>query len=175
MAKELKQLVVAELIERYTGMDRCVVVGFKGISSEADVEIRNTLREAGISLNVVKNSLVAQAFKNVGLEDLVGILEGSCAIATGGSDVVELAKVVNEVSIKTKILEIKGGYAERQTLQAADVKRLAQIPPKPVLLANLLYAAKYPVTRMVGTLSAFTRGFVIACDAIARKKGDGSE
>lgn len=173
MAKELKQLIVEELTERYTDLDRCVVVGFKGVSAEADVEIRSTLREAGISLKVVKNSLVAQAFKNVGLEDLVGILEGPCAIATGGSDVVELAKVVSDLSGKTKEFEIKGGYAEEQTLRPADVKRLAQIPPKPVLLACLLYAAKGPVTKMAGTLSAFTRGFVIACDAIAKKKGDG--
>ena len=173
MAKELKQLIVAELTERYTGLDRCVVVGFKGISAEADVEIRTTLREAGISLNVVKNSLVAQAFKNVGLEDLVGILEGPCAIATGGSDVVELAKVVNDISGKTGEFVIKGGYAEQQMLEAADVRRLAQIPPKPVLLACLISAAKGPISKMAGTLSAFTRGFVIACDAIARKKGDG--
>ena len=171
MAKELKKLIVEEMTREYSGVDRCVVVNLTGIPSETAARIRARLREHHITLKVVKNSLMARAFANVGLGKLVGLLEGPCAIATGGADVVELAKVITELAGKAKI-EIRGGYGEGQLLASGDVRRFATIPARPTLIAGFLWAAKGPVRRMAATLGTFTRGFVTALDAVAKKRGE---
>jgi len=172
VAKELKSLIVDEMTQRYQGLDRCVVLNFRGLSAQATVEIRRRLREHQIDLKVVKNSLMARALKNVGLENLVGLLEGPCAVATGGRDVVELAKVLSELSGKGDRIVIRGGYGEGQVLASADVKRFTLIPARPVLIAHLLSVMQAPVRNFVGTLGTFTRSFVTALDAVAKKRGE---
>ena len=172
MAKELKQLIVDELTQQYENLDRCVVVDFTGVSAEASVEIRNRLREQNIDLKVVKNSLMARALSNVGLESMVGLLEGPCAVATGGEDVIQLAKAVTELSGAKKQLVVRGGYGDGQVLASEDVRRFTTIPTRPVLIASLLCAMKGPVRKLAGTMAVFTRNFVCALDAVAKKRGD---
>jgi len=170
VAKELKQLIVDELSRQYEGMDRCVVVNFSGLSSQATVEIRRRLREHDIDLKVVKNSLMARALKRVGLESLVGLLDGPCAVLTGGEDVVELAKILRELTGPEIV--IRGGYGEGQVLASEDVKRFATIPPKPVLIAGFLNVCQAPLRGIAGTLGAFARNFVGVLDAVAKKRDE---
>jgi len=175
MAKELKQLIVEELSRVYSELDRCVVVGFSGISAVANVEIRRRLREHNIDIRVVKNSLCAQALAKSGLEELVGLFDGPCAMVTGGTDVVQLAQVVAEIADTDKDLVIRGGYGEGEVLASEDVKRFATIPPRPVLIAQLLSAAQGPLRAMVGTIGTFTRNLVGVLSAVAAKRDDGEK
>jgi large subunit ribosomal protein L10 len=175
MAKELKQLIVEEMGRRYAGLDRCVIVNFTGISAGLADEIRSRLRRQNIDLHVVKNSLMARAFEKIGLEKLVGLLEGPCAVVTGGKDVVDLAKAACELTQKTRNIVIRGGYGEGLVLASGDVRRFATIEPRPVLIAKLLGSIKAPVNRMVWTLGAFVRNFVSVLDAAAKKRGTGEE
>jgi large subunit ribosomal protein L10 len=170
MAKELKQIIVDEMTQRYSGLDRCIVVNFSGVSSLASGEIRRRLREQNINFKVVKNSLMARAFKQVGLEKLVGLLEGPCAVAIGGEDVVQLAKAVAELADKNKKLVIRGGYGEGMVLGLGEVRRFATIAPRPVLIAQLLGTAQAPLSRMVGALGGVTQKFVGTLDAVAKTK-----
>jgi len=170
MGKELKKLIVEELAGRYTKMNRCVVVNMSRISSLASDEIRRRLRAHQIDVKVVKNSLMAQAFKRIGLEKLVGLLEGPCAVVTGGEDVVELAKKVTELANQNRNIVIRGGYGEGQVLGSLDVRRFAGIPPRPVLIAGFLSASLGPVRGFAGILGGFTRRFVTVLDAVAKKR-----
>jgi len=172
VAKELKQLIVDELTSRVEGLDRCVVMNFTGVSAEADVEIRARLREQDIDLTVVKNSLMARALKNVGLEAMVGLLDGPCAVVTGGEDVIQLARAVTDLTDANKGMVIRGGYGDGQVLAAEDVRRFTTIPTRPVLIAQLLAAMQGPVRKLAGTLGTFTRSFVCALDAVAKKRGE---
>jgi large subunit ribosomal protein L10 len=170
MGKELKKLIVDELAGRYTGLDRCVVVNMSGISSLAASEIRNRLRAHHIDVKVVKNSMMAHAFRRIGLEKLVGLLGGPCAVVTGGEDVVELTKAVTELANQNRNIVIRGGYGEGLVLGMMDVRRFAAIPPRPVLIAGFLAAAMGPVRGLAVTMGGFTRSFVCALDAVAKKR-----
>ena len=170
MGKELKKLIVEEMVRRYTALDRCVVVNFSRVSSIAAAEIRSRLRAHHIDMEVVKNSLMARAFTRIGLEKLVGLLEGPCIVVTGGEDVVELAKTVTELASQNRSIVIRGGYGDGQVLGPVDVRRFASIPPRPVLVAIFLWAALGPLRTFVGSLGAFTRNFVCALDAVAKKR-----
>jgi large subunit ribosomal protein L10 len=175
MAKELKQLIVEELSRRYKDVDRCVVVNILGVSAVAADEIRSRLRASGVSLETVKNSLMARALARVGLEKMTGLLRGPCALATGAEDVVQLAKTVSEMAARNKNFVIRGGYTEGRLLDTGEVRRFATIPPRLVLVAQFAGVAQGPLRAIVGTLGALVRNFVGAIDAVARKRGEAEQ
>ena len=113
---------------------------------------------------------MARALSQAGLEKLVGLLEGPCAVAAGGEDVVALAKAVTELADKNKSFVIRGGYGEGMVLGAQEVRKFSRIPPRPVLVAQWLCVAQGPVRGMVGAMAGVPRQFVGALDAVAKKK-----
>ncbi len=175
MAKELKRLIVEELTKRYGNIDRCVLVNFTGVSAQLANEIRGSLRDANITLHVVKNSLMARALVNVGLESLTGMIQGTTAIATGAEDVVGLVKGLVDIADRRRNFRIAGGFGEGQPLTVEDIRRYAAIPSRAHLLAQLLGAALSPLGAFVRTLGSFTRNFVTVLDAVAKKRSDGPE
>mgnify|MGYP003308115827 CR=1 FL=1 len=85
---EQKKQVVAELTEMLQNSVAGVVVDYKGINVADDTKLRKELREAGVKYSVVKNTLLGLAAKNVGLDDLSSVLEGT--VAADGSTVLEI-------------------------------------------------------------------------------------
>ena len=176
MAKELKRLVVEELTKRYGNVDRCVLVNFTGISAQLAAEIRASLRDANITLHVVKNSLMARALANSPqrrLESLTQFLQGTTAIATGADDVIGLVKGLVDIGERCANFRIAGGFGEGRPLAADDIRRYAAIPSREHLLAQFLGVAASPLGAFVRTLGGFTRNFVTVLDAVARKRTDG--
>ncbi len=170
MAKLLKQVIVEEMSKAYGSMDRCVVLNFSGISSQAAGEIRRKLREQKVTLKVVKNSLMARALSQAGLEKLVGLLEGPCAVAAGGEDTVSLAKAVTELADKDKNFVIRGGYGEGMVLGKEEVRKFSRIPARPVLVAQWLSCLQSPARGLAGAMAGVPRQLVCALDAVAKKK-----
>ncbi len=170
MAKQLKQLIVEEMKQTFGTIDRCVVVNFSGVTSQDAEAIRTKLRAQGITIKVVKNSLMARAFSQAGLEKLVGLLEGPCAVATGGEDIVALAKAVALLADKDKHFVIRGGYGEGLMLGTPEVRRYAAVPGRPALVAQFLCVAQGPVRGLAATLSGVSRKFVSTLDAVAKEK-----
>ena len=169
MAKQLKQLIVEEMSQQFGSVDRCVVMNYSGVTSQAAEIIRRRLREQKITIKVVKNSLMARAFSQAGLEKLVGLLEGPCAVATGGEDIVSLAKAVAELADKNKSFVIRGGYGEGMLLGTQEVRRFAAIPSRSVLTAQFLCAAQGPARGFVCAMAGVTRKFVGTLDAVAKE------
>lgn len=113
--------------------------------------LRVKVRETGGHIHVVKNTLVVRALQTHGYQ--VSSLEGSLLFAFAESNPPALAKVMMEVTRNSEMLTLRGGYMEKQTLSAADVKALAELPPLPVLRAILLGVISAPATKLVRTLS----------------------
>ena len=170
MARELKQLIVDELTRRTEGMDRCVIIGFTELSAEASRNIRARLRQANITLHVVKNSLMARAFANVGLDALTGVLNGPCAVVSGADDVLALTRDVTQLVTGTAGLSIVAGYGEGELLSADDVRRFAAIPSRAQLLSRFLGVASTPLGSFVGVLARLETGFVTVLDAVRKKQ-----
>ena len=137
---ELKKQQVAALKERLDASIAGVVVDYKGISVEDDTKLRKELREAGVEYTVVKNTLLAIAAKEVGLEGIVPSLKGTTAIAVS-SDHVAAAKILCKYADNSKgKFNVKCGYVEGNALDADGVKALAKLPSREVLLTQLLFA-----------------------------------
>lgn len=168
---EQKQESVRELSEKIKTSKAMVLVDYRGLTVEQDTDLRNALRKAGIEYRVVKNSIVRFAVKENGLEELDGHLKGPTALALSDTDPVGPAKVMSEYSKKYDKLELKAGVVEGRVIDLTEVKALAQLPSKEVLVARALGGFNAPLSGLVNVLNGNIRGLVVALNAIAEKQG----
>lgn len=168
---EQKKAVVAELSERLKGSVAGVLVNYKGITVADDTKLRKDLREAGVKYTVVKNTLLKRAAEDAGIEGLDPVLEGTTALATSEEDYVAAAKILCEYAEKNKNFEIKSGYVDGGVLGVDEIKDLAKLPSKEVLVAKALGGLNAPITGFVTVLNGNIRGLACVLNAIAEKKG----
>lgn len=172
---EAKIAVVAELNEHLASAKGAVLTGYRGLTVAQDTELRKSLRAAGVSYHVVKNTLLAIAAKDAGLDDLIPYLNGTTALAFSTEDAIAPAKVISEFIKKNKledkdVLVEKAGIVDGKVIGADDVKALANLPSREVLLAKLLGSMKAPISNTVGVLSGVIRNAVYVLDAVREQK-----
>lgn len=165
-----KQAYVEELSEKIANSVAGVIVSYSGINVADDTQLRRKLRAAGVEYTVVKNTLLHRAAEKTGLSDLDAVLNGSTALALSATDHVAAAKILCEYAEKNNKFSIKAGFVEGKAIGEAEVKELAQMPPKEVLLAKVLGGFNAPISGFVGVLNANLRGLVVALNAIAEQK-----
>lgn len=171
MAKSLKNKMTDEMRERYAQMRDCVLVRFEGMDVQTADGLRSHLRRSGVSLKVVNNNLASLVLRELDFKVDENLFKGPTAVAWGGQDAVAAPKAVSEWirASKTKAVLIKGGYLDKAPLSAKKVKELADIPPRPVLLAMLLGVFKSPAAQLVGALTSHQRKFVGLLNALIEK------
>jgi large subunit ribosomal protein L10 len=175
MSKELKKLVVNELISAYRGVDNFIVVSFKGVSTQQANTLRRDLSEKDIKLKVVKNSLAAIALKEIGIPALGQILEGPSAITTSDNDPVILAKVLAKWSREISGLQIMGGLMDGEMVPLEDIKALSAIPSKQVVLTQILFGISTPLIQLSNLFNAVTNNLYFVLLAIKEKKSNGDK
>ena len=162
MNKEQKAQVVAELREAITRCSSAILTDYKGLSNTELTFLRRKLRELGIEYRVVKNTLARFAAEKAGKEFIVNHLKGPVAIAFGFNDVTEPAKIlVGYIRSAESILSIKGGFLGDHFLNPDDVKNLAIIPSRDILLAQILTGIQNPITGLINCLAHPLRDFII--------------
>lgn len=113
--------------------------------------LRAKVREVGGQAHVIKNTLLELALDRAGFEHKG--LEGTTLIGFTGEDVAALAKVFNEATRTSETLKLKGGFLDQRYISADEVKMLAELPPLPVMRAQLLGVISAPATKLVRTLA----------------------
>jgi large subunit ribosomal protein L10 len=126
-------------------------------------DLRNQMRAAGIEYRVMKNTLIWRAAQELALTDLEPYLAGPTAVAFS-TDPVAPAKILTEYSRKLKALELKAGVVEGRVIDAEGVRQLAELPPREVLLAQVLAGISAPLRGMVNVLQAPIRQVVYALE-----------
>lgn len=168
---EQKKAVVAELSERLKNSVAGVLVNYKGITVADDTKLRKELREAGVKYTVVKNTLLKRAAEDAGIEGFEPVLENTTALATSEEDYVVAAKILCEYAEKNKSFEVKLGYVDGGVLSVDEVKDLAKLPSKEVLVAKALGGLNAPISGFVTVLNGNIRGLACVLNAIAEQKG----
>lgn len=167
-----KQAIVASLTEKFQNAAGGVVVDYKGLTVAEDTALRVEMRKNGVEYFVMKNTLARFAAKNAGLEELTGVLEGTTSFAICESDPVAAAKVVAEFAKKMKDEKfiIKAGFVEGKVLSPEEVKALADLPSREVLIATVLGTMLAPVRGLATVLDANISGLARVMQAIADQK-----
>lgn len=167
-----KQAIVADLTEKIQGAAGGVLVDYKGVTVAEDTALRAEMRKNGVDYAVVKNTLTRFAVKNAGLEELSSVLEGTTSLAVSATDPVAPARVVSEFSKKMngEKFIVKAGFVDGKVISVDEVKALADLPSKEVLLSMLLSAMQGPVRGLAVSLDATISGLARALQAVADQK-----
>lgn len=172
-----KVAVVDEVKQKFTEADGAMLTEYRGLDVRALAELRRALRDAGGEYKIYKNTLVRRAAHDVGL-DLDDLLTGPTAIAFVGEqadgtagDVAAVAKALKDFAKANDALVIKGGVLDEELLSADQLKALAELPSRDVLLAQLAGALQAPMTKFAGLLAAVPRDFAYALQALIEKGG----
>ncbi len=160
-----KQAVVANLTNKLQNAAAGVLVDYKGITVAEDTALRAELRKNNVEYAVVKNTLLRFAVNNCGMNELDGLLNGTTSLAICQDDPVAPARVINDFAKKIDgRFEIKGGFMDGKVMPLDEVLALANIPPLPVLQAQVL-----------GTMLAPISGLACVLKQIAEKQGAPAE
>ncbi|MDE0700143.1 MAG: 50S ribosomal protein L10 [Acidimicrobiaceae bacterium] len=172
-----KVAVVDELRQKFADADGTILTEYRGLDVPAMAELRNALREAGGEYKIYKNTLVRLAARDAGLE-IEDLLVGPTALAfvaerPDGSDgdVAAVAKALREFAKTNELLVIKGGVLGNKPLNSDNIKALAALPSRDVLLAQLAGAFQAPMAKFAGLLSAVPRQFAYALSALIEDRG----
>ena len=165
-----KQELVERLSKQLGEAEITMVVDYKGLTVGQVTELRAKLRESGIQMEVVKNTLTRRASKGTDAEVLVDLLTGPNAIVISQDDPVAPAKILVDFAKDNDKLEIKGAALSGQLLEVEGIKQLAKMPSKEELLAKLVYTLNAVPTNLVNVLSGVPRSFVNVLNAVKDQK-----
>lgn len=168
--REEKVKAVAELKEKFSNAKVVVFTEYRGLNVADLSRLRKKMRESGGQLFVSKNTITAIAAREAGLEGLEQFLTGPTALAFGFEDFVAVPKVVTEFDKEFKQFSFKGGVVEGRVITADDVKNLADLPPREVLLAQVAGGFQAPLAGLVSVLQGSIRKLVYALEAVREKK-----
>lgn len=161
---------VAELKELLTNSKCAILVDFCGLTVAQDTVLRRKMREAGVNYSVVKNTLLRIAAEEAGIEGLEAVLEHNTAIAVAPEDPVAVAKIICEFAKENKALKVKIGVLDGKVISADEIKALAALPPKEVLIAKMLGSMNAPISGFVNVLQGTIRNVVYALEAVRKQK-----
>jgi len=140
--------------EKFKNAPMAALTKFTGLNVEQVTTLRRELRGAGAEYMVVKNTLLRLAAKDTDMELLSDHFHGPIAVALWGGDPVAVVKIMTEFSQEYPAFEIKAGLLEGHVLTPEQVKRLASLPSKEVLIAQLLSLLQAVPTRLVRAINA---------------------
>jgi large subunit ribosomal protein L10 len=165
-----KVAVVDEVRERFNAASAAVLTEYRGLNVAAISQLRRSLREAGGEYKIYKNTLVRFAARDLGLE-LDELLTGPTAIAFIEGDAAAVAKVLRDYGRTNPALVVKGGLLGTKALNADEVRALAELPSRDVLLAQLAGAMAAPMVQFAGLLQALPRNLAYGLKALIEERG----
>lgn len=171
VTRQRKQEIVAALVEKLKDANGLYFVDVKGMKVSEINRLRNALKPKGVSISVVKNTLLCKAVEEVGIS---GIPEeqyvGETALAVTYDDALAPAKIIKESVDKNKMPEFKGALVEGQYFAASQLKELAALPSKPDMIASIIGSLNAPVSGIVGSINAVMRDLASVIEEAAKKR-----
>lgn len=175
MARPEKEAAVQEIADRFKDTEAALLTEYRGLRVGEIADVRGALREADADAEykVLKNTLARIAVREVGLEDLVGLLEGPTAIAFIKGDAAAAAKALDDAAKKYPVLTIKGGILNGKILSPEQAQELARLEPRDVLLSKVAMLVNSPAQQTVNVFAALLRDLGSMLAQVVSKKESG--
>ncbi|HEY8642564.1 MAG TPA: 50S ribosomal protein L10 [Candidatus Dormibacteraeota bacterium] len=154
MARPEKEQQVALLTEKLRKAKVAVLTDYRGLTVSQMEELRGRLRGGEVEYRVVKNTLARRAAVESGHDDFQQVLVGPVGIAFGYDDLGVPIKLLNEFVRSSRLkLEIVGGLVEGRVLNPDQLKQLADLPPREVLISMLAGTILSPIAQLASAIN----------------------
>lgn len=147
-----------------------IFTDYKGLTVQEISDLRRQLKEASLEYRVVKNTLARKAMEGTPLAEAKESLRGPVGIAIGYDDPSLLAKKVLAFVKTNEKIQVKGGVIEGKACGSKDIKDIAELPSRDVLLATLVGAMQSPLSKLAAALYATVTRFAYAMQAVKNRQ-----
>ena len=176
MPTDGKVSAVEELTRLMSRSQGFFLADFTGLDVPDVTRLRKRLRDEDIIYRVVKNRLALIAVRNAGIQGLDEVLQGPTGLASSETDPVAAVRLLHEFASETNGLpRVKGGFADGRVFREDQLESLAQLPPREVLLGQLVSSVQSPLTGLVLCLGGLLQSLVLVLNEIAGKKAAAGE
>jgi large subunit ribosomal protein L10 len=165
---------VGALTDDFAKASVAVLAEYRGLTAGQMNKLRRVVREAEGRCRVAKNRLAKRAIGGSRYESLGDMLKGPTALIIGFKDPVAIAKIAMKLADEMPKLSIKGAVLDGQVVPPAGVKALAELPPREVVLAQLLGLIQAPASKLVRTLNEPGARLARLVDALAKRAEGGA-
>lgn len=172
ITKERKEEVLTTYADWMKRSQAVILVEYTGAKMKDLDAIRAKVRESGGEFHILKNTLARRAFAGSGMELPQDYLVKSTAVSFAFTDPASTAKALTEATKGKEFLKVKGGFMSGQSLDAAQVKALADMPPLPVVRAQLLGMLQAPAGKLARTIAEPARGLAAVLKAFTEKANE---
>lgn len=169
ISKQRKEEMLAQYQDWLKRSQAVILVEYTGANMKELDAIRAKIRESGGEFHVIKNTLARRAFADLGATLPAGFLGQSTAASFAFTDPAATAKALAEATKGSAFIKVKGGFMNGQVLDVAQVKALAELPPLPVVRAQLLGVLQAPAGKLVRTLAEPARALAYVVRAYSEK------
>jgi len=165
-----RQLMVDEYKKRIQSSQYILFTNFKGINAIAMNDIRTKLRKISSEMTVVRNNLLRRALHELQLQEILDCIQGEVGIVYGAGDPIQVAKQLKDLSKEHEGLKLRAGYLEGKVFDEKGMLRIADLPSRDALYAQVVGLIKSPISNLVYILKANINALVNALRQIKEKK-----
>jgi large subunit ribosomal protein L10 len=166
MLKSEKEKTVEDLKEKLALTRSLILTDFRGLNVEDLSRLRRDLKKGGAEYRITKNTLIRKAAQESGHEAIVDYLKGPTGLIFSYQDPISPAKVLHEFLQKTEKPKIKTIWLEGKLFGENQLKKLATLPSREIVLTQIVGSLNAPLTNFVVTLQGMLRNLVGVIDAI---------
>lgn len=170
MRKDRKIEIVDEIAAQIAAADAIFAVDYTGLGVPEAAGLRASLREAGATLRIVKNSLTLRAAQKAEAEQVKKLIEGPTAFTFVHGDPAPAAKALDTFARRERILELRGGVLNGEPLSADTIQQMARLPGRDQLNAQVAGLVAWPITGLVRGLGSMLSGLAVALGQLQEKK-----
>lgn len=168
LTRKQKEEIVDDIQEKITRQSVVYFVNYKGLKAREMEELRNRLKDVDANIMVVKKTLAKIALEAEDIDLDPEKLEGELAFVFGFGDIISPAKVVDRFA-KNYSVKILGALLDESVLESEKVEKLANLPTKEQLRAQLVSTIAGPLTGFVGVLEGNIKGLLTVLKKQAEK------
>lgn len=171
VGKLFRESMVNRVKEGVEKRSSTFLLSYTGVSGPQMNTLRKGLKQVGADFYVSKKSIAQIVLKDLKFDKLAESVGGQTAFVWTDTDSAEVSKALIKFTKECSGILIQGGLLQGHLLEKRDIERLSDLPPRPVLISQLLGTIQSPLTRLAGVLNGKTRDLLSLLHQLSEKKG----